>query len=231
MTMSKAHSSRRSSRARSAPPPPADAVELRWGRDILTIRDRAWCQAIEAEGCQTALDDAGDLWGRYSRHDAELARAGFGPPLAEIEQLPRGVARLAQPPIARQCLKVFLGFDLPMAMECGDSYGQPMRFVAVRAQFDVLHRVGSTLLAEFVLDGLQLHANGSIRRPIRSIHTTFFSKILRRSLDNKWHEIGFHTGTPSGELAEYESRGARTLYVEDGAVPDEDGTDQTGPSK
>jgi hypothetical protein len=156
----------------------------------------AWCDAIMEEVSLPRPDDYEMLSDRFSQQDFEFYQmCGH---LEEMEPRPKGVARLAQPPVTAHCLSAFLGLELPAALRLSRRYGPPVGFVALRACLYLKRGILNSFDAHVAFDGLQLYADGRIGTPVRFARMDDY-RVQRRTLGNAWYPFSFE-----GEIHEAE---------------------------
>jgi hypothetical protein len=189
-------------------------ITLVWGSDRLRIDDPIWIEKIVHEMTQSTLADEKfgvDLsWPRsrmHERMEANLIAMGLRSSHedSEASEIQMGYqAPEHQGPVSAEALRVFLGLELPVALNFTSTWGNSKhRMSAVHTYFSPCWR--NSLLDEldvhWMLNGYQLYASHQIGSAHRRPHgTESMGYIERRLLNGQWVRWGFDgaLSLPSG---------------------------------
>jgi hypothetical protein len=185
-------------------------ITLVWGPDRLEVDDPIWIAKIVQEMRQNS-QPAEDGWIRLrdpssrmrERMDASLQASGLISRYEDPEAPPDQIGYQApeqQSPVAAEALKMFLGLELPVALNFTSLSGRSEhRMSAVHTDFKQCWR--HSMLDEFVLcwmfNGYQLYATHQIGQAYyRPYHTESIGNIERRLLNGQWVRWGFDGASP-----------------------------------
>lgn len=181
-------------------------ITLTWGRDRLEVDDPIWIAKIVQEmehNSQPAEDD----WIRlreprsrmHERMDASLEGRGFASLYVDPNAPPNRIGYQApeqQGPVAAEALKVFLGLEMPVALNFTSFSGRSEhRMSAVHIAFRQSwhhYNMPDELNLCWMFNGYQLYANHQIgTAQVRPYPTEAMAHIERRLLNGQWVHWGF----------------------------------------
>lgn len=202
------------------PPCLPKCISLSWGRDRLYVEDQTWIAKIvqEMEGngqhAENVRCELSEPRSRVSeRLDADLRAFGLlsshsFPDAPEVQggfQVPE-----QHGPVAAEALSVFLGLELPAALNFIDSWGRSeQRVTAVHTYFSQCWSHTHELSLCWMFNGYQLYATHHIGAArFRPYCTETTGLIERRLLNGRWVRWGFDGATtlPTGRNWSFDRR-------------------------
>lgn len=181
-------------------------IRLAWGHDRLEVDDPIWIAKIVQEMAQnrhSVDDDCVRLFEPHSRRlerlDASLEASGFSSRYVDPEATPNQTGYQVpeeQGPVAAEALRVFLGLEMPVALNFTDDRGRSgHRMSAVYTAFRRCRRdyiMPDELNLCWMFSGYQLYANHQIgTAQYRPYPTEDRGHIERRLLNGQWVRLGF----------------------------------------
>lgn len=181
-----------------------ERITLVWGCDRLEVDDPIWIAKIVqsmAKNRQPNEDVRVDLsWPRSRRHErihADLVAMGLHPGHEDPEDPQAEIGYQApeqQNEVAVEALKVFLGLEMPVALNYTRSGRSQHRISAVHTSFRTCwsYRQSDGLEVEWMFSGYQLYASHHIGSAnFRPYGTDSMGHIERRLLNGQWVRWGF----------------------------------------
>lgn len=182
-------------------------IKLFWGLDQLEVDDPYWIEKIVQEMPkyrQHAEDLGPRLLEPYSRLNESIgASLGYAAPQTPPKQMGYQ-APDQQGPVAAEALRVFLGLELPVALNFTDTWGRSKsRMSAVHTAFRPCFHycLPDELDLCWMFNGYQLYSTHQIGTAhFRPRHTDSSGHIERRLLNGQWVRWGFDGGSipPAG---------------------------------
>ncbi|TCV51361.1 hypothetical protein [Pseudomonas sp. 460] len=180
-------------------------ITLHWGSDRLEVDDPTWIRKIVQEMAQnspSAENEGICLFEPHSRRlermEASLEASGFASRYVDPKAPPKLFGYEApeeQGPVAVEALRVFLGLELPVALNFTDYNGRSThRMSAVHTFFRQSwhYRVLDELNLCWMFNGYQLYANHQIgTMQYRPFPSEGMGHIERRLLNAQWVRLGF----------------------------------------
>ena len=189
-------------------------ISLAWGSDQLEIDDPIWIAKIVKEMArksQPAEDFRISLLEPRSRMheriEANLEASGFGSRYVDPHAPPNQTGYQPpekQGPVAAEALRVFLGLELPLALNFTDGWGRSQhRMSAVHIAFRECwnYSMHDELNLSWMFNGYQLYATHQIGTAhFRPYPSEAMGHIERRLLNGQWVRWGFDGGltAPAG---------------------------------
>lgn len=202
-------------------------IRLVWGRDRLEVDDPIWIAKIVQEMAQNSqpAENVGiRLFEPHSRMlermDASLEASGFASRYVDPEAPPDQIGFQApeqQGPVAAEALKVFLGLEMPVALNFTSYSGRSEhRMSAVHTAFRRSrhnYNMPDELNLCWMFNGYQLYANHQIgTAQVRPYPTEAMSHIERRLLNGQWVRWGFD-GASTPPAGRHWSSNRRTFIL------------------
>ncbi|MFL1481050.1 hypothetical protein [Pseudomonas grimontii] len=183
-------------------------ITLIWGSDRLEVDDPVWIAKIVHEmGQNSQSDEDGriDLFEPRSRMVERMeVNLGFAPRSMDSKALPNQAGYQApeqQGPVAAEALRVFLGLELPVALNfksLGNRSAHRMSAVHTAFRRSRFHyNTPDELNLCWMFSGYQLYATHQIgTAQVRPFPTEGSDHIERRLLNGQWIRWSFDGGSP-----------------------------------